>query len=170
MGSNLGHRRGHLRAGIWALEKLPGVDLQAVSSLYETEAWGGPENQNAFLNIALTIRSTALSPTQLLENISRIEAQEGRIRGVANGPRTLDIDILLYGDAVIQESNLDIPHIAMHQRSFVLLPAAEIAASMKHPVLQQSIGELARLAGDEGLIRVLPGRKWFHVVSQSTYQ
>lgn len=167
LGSNLGDRQAHLTAGIDALTALPGVSFLQVSRLYETEAWGGPGGQGAFLNSALLVCSKVLLPKEFLAEILDIEAAQGRIREVTNGPRTLDIDILLWGQQIIDLDFLQIPHVGLHERSFVLQPAAEIAGQMKHPQIGSTIDELSRKVGSDGLIRIIPQRGWYHAIGQS---
>ena len=110
------------------------------SSLYETAPWG-IQNQSNFLNQALWIK-TSLSPLDLLDSILKIENLLGRVRTIRNGPRVIDIDILLFNQEVINESDLKIPHPRMHLRRFNLLPLNEIAPFWIHPVLNQEISEI----------------------------
>lgn len=120
LGSNLGDRHGHLRA---AVDGLPAV--VAVSGVYETEPVGGPPGQNPYLNAVVEL-DTDLSPRELLELGQRLEREAGRVRTEPNGPRTLDVDILLVGDLRVDESDLVVPHPRMWQRRFVLLPLADL--------------------------------------------
>ncbi|MFT7619146.1 MAG: 2-amino-4-hydroxy-6-hydroxymethyldihydropteridine diphosphokinase [Planctomycetota bacterium] len=170
LGSNIGGRRAHMAAGIDALLALPGMTFLKVSRLYETEAWGGPEGQGSFLNAALLLRSEHLSPMALLTEILKIEAAEGRVREITNGPRTLDIDILLWGQSTVKIDHLQIPHVGLHERSFVLQPAAEIAGDMDHPLAQSTIAELCQRVGSNGLIQIIQERGWYHALGQSTCQ
>jgi len=119
MGSNLGNSSELLRFGV---SQFYGV--AAVSPVYETEPIGGPE-QNAYLNIVVKL-DTLLSAHGLLQECHRIEQEAGRIRTVVNGPRTLDIDILLYGDQEINEQDLIIPHPRMDKRNFVIQPLLDL--------------------------------------------
>lgn len=121
LGSNLGEREENLR---FAVEHLPG--LRAVSSVYETDPVGGPDNQGPYLNMVAEIE-TRLDPFSLLGECRRIEAAAGRERKVRWGPRTLDLDVLLYGDVRIDSEELTVPHPRMWERRFVLAPLAEIA-------------------------------------------
>lgn len=136
LGSNLGNREQHIET---ALAKLaaPGLRVARVSSLYETEPVGFTA-QRWFLNLVAEIE-TELFPMQLLSRIANIEQALGRVRTVKNGPRTLDIDILLYGRAVVRTAKLEIPHPRMAERRFVLAPLAELAPDLRHPVTHQSI-------------------------------
>lgn len=124
LGSNLGDRMSYLRA---ALDSLP--DVVAVSSVYETEPVGGSDDQGAYLNAVVEL-STTLQPAQLLDVTQSIELKNHRVRIEKNGPRTLDIDILLFGDRVVDLPDLQIPHPRMWVRRFVLEPLAELAPEL----------------------------------------
>ncbi|MDQ3898105.1 MAG: 2-amino-4-hydroxy-6-hydroxymethyldihydropteridine diphosphokinase [Actinomycetota bacterium] len=121
LGSNLGDRRGHLRAAVAALP-----DVVAVSPVYETEPVGGPPDQSPYLNVVVALE-TDLSPRQLLDIGRGLEAGAGRVRAEPNGPRTLDVDVLLVGDLTVREADLVVPHPKMWQRRFVLAPLADLA-------------------------------------------
>ncbi|MCX5569182.1 2-amino-4-hydroxy-6-hydroxymethyldihydropteridine diphosphokinase [Kaistia nematophila] len=125
LGSNLGDREAMLRAAISALAATPGVHVTAISSLYETPPWG-PVPQGPYLNACIEL-DTTLSARAVLDLSLRIERDHGRERAIRWGPRTLDIDVLLYGDAAIDEEGLIVPHPRMIERAFVLVPLAEIA-------------------------------------------
>ncbi|MCB9831301.1 MAG: 2-amino-4-hydroxy-6-hydroxymethyldihydropteridine diphosphokinase [Planctomycetes bacterium] len=168
LGSNLGDRRGHLTAAVAALGARPGIEVQAVSRLWVTEAWGGPPGQKDFLNAAVLVRTRGLGPRDLLETIREIEDRSGRVRTVRNGPRTLDVDILLWADRRITESDLVIPHPGLHERSFVLGPAAEIAPDLVHPSLGETILGLFRRVGRTGVIEVLEEKDWSHAVGHTS--
>jgi 2-amino-4-hydroxy-6-hydroxymethyldihydropteridine diphosphokinase len=138
LGSNVGDRAGHLNAAIDRLRALGKV--VAVSSFYETE----PVEFTAqpwFLNCAVRL-DTEKMPEQLLAGLLDIERQLGRRRGRDKGPRIIDLDILLFGDLIIKEQGLTIPHPAMHERRFVLEPLVGIAPDVRHPVLKQTAREL----------------------------
>lgn len=129
LGANLGQPQQTLRNAITALAKLPGVRLQATSSLYRT-APIGLKNQPDFINavVALELSGTPLpGPQQLLDELFAIEARFGRQRSVPNAPRTLDLDLLLYDSVCCHTPTLTLPHPRMHQRAFVLAPLLEIA-------------------------------------------
>lgn len=140
LGSNMGDRKSFLEFGIASLEEMREVKLLKTSSFYDTSPYG-KTNQPQFLNACVEIK-TFLSPEELLDRIHKIEAEGGRERKERWGPRTLDIDILLYGDDVLKEDFLQIPHIDMHNREFVLEPLAEIAPHILHPVERKSIDSL----------------------------
>lgn len=139
LGSNLGDKRAHIRQALELLTEQG--SLVAVSSLYKTEPVGFKE-QDWFLNCAAEFE-TELPPRQLLEVLKAIEQQLGRERRIRNGPRTIDLDILLYEDLVIREEGLEVPHPRMHERRFVLTPLSEIAQDLAHPTLGKRIQELA---------------------------
>lgn len=145
LGSNLGERAENLRAGIERLKELG--ELRAVSGLYETEPVD-VRDQPWFLNCVAEL-ATELMPMQLLGRAQQIELELGRRRLRPKGPRTLDIDILLFGRALVDTPKLTIPHPALHERRFVLLPLAEIAPELRHPVLKRTMRELRdRLPAD----------------------
>jgi len=138
LGANLGDRSKNIEQAASYLEKQGAV--VAVSSLHETEPWGITD-QPLFLNAALHLR-TRLSANELLVCIFKIEKHLKRERLIVNGPRTIDIDILLYGDAIIDDPGLQVPHPGMHERTTVLLPLVEIAHEIVHPVLHKTVAEL----------------------------
>jgi len=140
-GANLGDPYSQILDAWNRIGRIPGVQCQNLSSFRLTKPVGGPENQPDFLNGAGLV-DTTLSPEQLLDEIMKIESAMGRKRTEHWGPRTIDIDILLFGDLVIQTERLTIPHPRMHERSFVLDPAAEIVPEMIHPILGKSVFEM----------------------------
>ena len=130
LGSNLGDPVEQLVKACAAIKTIPGVEIIRTSSLYQSLAWGSDEPQPEYINAVISIQ-TSLSAHQLWLATSRIEAAHGRVRdGTRNAARTLDIDLLLYGDAAIQSADLTLPHPRMHQRDFVLMPLAEIAPNV----------------------------------------
>jgi 2-amino-4-hydroxy-6-hydroxymethyldihydropteridine diphosphokinase len=125
LGSNLGDRAGHIRQALHQLGEAGDIRVTACSALHETEAVGGPPGQPAYLN-AVAELATDLAPRDLLARLLAIERRHGRQRAVPNGPRTLDLDLLLYHDRVVHEPGLQVPHPRMWERPFVLEPLAEI--------------------------------------------
>ena len=140
LGSNLHTPLEQLKRALKALAQLPQTQLMAVSSFYRSKPLG-PQDQPDYLNAAVEI-STALSPLALLDELQRIENEQGRVRLRRWGERTLDLDILLYGDEIIQTERLTVPHYDMHNREFVIVPLAEIAPNLILPN-GQKLAELA---------------------------
>jgi 2-amino-4-hydroxy-6-hydroxymethyldihydropteridine diphosphokinase len=138
LGSNLDDPEEQVRRGIDALAALPATRLKRASSLYRSPPVGYCD-QPDFINAVAQI-ATHLDPRALLDALLAIERRHGRVRSVPNGPRTLDLDILLYGNRVIREPGLTIPHPRMHERAFVIVPLAEIAPDERIP----SVGTVAQ--------------------------
>ncbi len=140
LGSNVGDREEYIEQACFILGKTPGIKLKKRSSNYETEAQGTGD-QPPFLNAAVAIE-TKLSPHKLLDKTQETENTLGRERDVEWGPRTIDIDILLYGDQIVSDDRLQVPHPLLHERLFVLLPLKEIAPNVVHPTLEKTVSEL----------------------------
>jgi dihydroneopterin aldolase/2-amino-4-hydroxy-6-hydroxymethyldihydropteridine diphosphokinase len=140
LGSNMGNEKQYLDEAIKKLDEDPSCRVVRVSDYIVTKPYGGVE-QDDFLNGALELE-TLYSPLQLLKRLNEIEAEEGRKRLVHWGPRTLDLDMILYDDAVIQTEKLTVPHIDMCNRDFVLKPMAQIAPYTRHPVNGKTMTEL----------------------------
>lgn len=140
LGANLGDRAGQLRGALQRLDR-PGIRLAAVSSFLENPAVGGPEDSPPFLNAVAEIE-TSLPPRALLRELLRIEQELGRERHGRWQPRTIDLDLILYGTQRINEPDLTVPHPRMHERRFVLQPLAEIAPAVVHPVLNRTASAL----------------------------
>jgi 2-amino-4-hydroxy-6-hydroxymethyldihydropteridine diphosphokinase len=157
LGSNITPRRKHIQRCVDKIKKISGVLVENVSHLYETDPVGGPK-QGAFLNAAVHI-STDLSPQALLVAFRRIEQLLKRRRRVKWGPRTIDIDILTYGNTTLKSPTLRIPHPRYHTRRFVLIPLADIAPTLRHPVFKTSTKTLLRQLTPQGQ-RVTMRARW----------
>lgn len=149
LGSNVGNRAANLKTAIERLGELG--EVSAVSSFYETEpveytrqAW--------FLNCAVAMETEKL-PQQFLAQVMKIEKELGRKRRIDKGPRTIDIDVLMFGAAVIETPQLTVPHVSMHERRFVLEPLAEIAPEARHPVFKKTVRELRDALGAGGAVK-----------------
>jgi 2-amino-4-hydroxy-6-hydroxymethyldihydropteridine diphosphokinase len=151
LGSNLGERENNLARAMEALEKR-GVKILRRSSIYETEPVEILE-QSWFLNCVIEVE-TDLPPQQFMSALLEIELLLGRRREAKYGPRTIDLDILLEGDTIVNTPQLTIPHPKMTERRFVLVPLAEIAPQAMHPVLHRSIAELLANCPDQSAVRI----------------
>ena len=145
LGSNIGDREANLLAALHRLQPT------RVSPVYETEPVDYTD-QAWFLNLIAEVR-TELSPRELLAKTQAIEQELGRVRTIAKGPRTIDIDILLLGDTVVRESDLEIPHPRMAERRFVLRPLADIAPDVRHPITHRSVREMLDALADTVVVR-----------------
>lgn len=150
LGSNLGDKEENIRKAIDLMREE--CSISDFSSVYEAEPVGYKE-QDSFLNCVVKVE-TDLEPKELLEFILSIEKRLGRIRTFKNAPRTIDLDILFYGDAVINHEGLIIPHPRLHERAFVLEPLKEISNNLIHPVLKKSIKEIHKNLGSKEWIKL----------------
>ena len=141
LGGNLGNRERTLDEAVLRLRAVPGLSVLAVSAYYETAPVGGPADAGAYLNAVLEAE-TILSPERLLAVLLGIEQQLGRVRSEPNAPRTVDLDILLYGELIRTSPDPILPHPRMHQRRFVLEPLSELAPNLVIPGLAGSVREL----------------------------
>ena len=146
LGSNEGDREGFLQEALDELETRVANGPMSVSGIYETAAWG-LEEQPSFLNMAVGM-DTSLSPQEILSVIRDVEGRLGRQRVVVWGQRTLDIDVLLYGDEIMETEELHIPHPRLGERRFALAPLAEIASGVIHPVTGQTIQQMLEACSD----------------------
>jgi 2-amino-4-hydroxy-6-hydroxymethyldihydropteridine diphosphokinase len=146
LGTNLGDRAGYLRQAVATLEAAG--DVVAVSPLYETDPVGGPAGQGPYLNLVVELQ-TADPPRRLLERCQALEHDAARVRTVRHGPRTLDADVLLVGDRVVDEPDLVVPHPRMWERRFVLAPLRDLAPELVDE------GRLADAGGDVTLVGML---------------
>ena len=150
LGSNLGDRAANLRT---AIDSLPaaGILVLRESPIYETEPVGYAR-QGWFLNMVVEAE-TALFPMQLLARTAKIERALGRVRTIPNGPRTIDIDILLYGKALVRSARLEIPHPRMQERRFVLAPLADLSPGLRHPVSRKTVRQMLEEAPAQNIHR-----------------
>lgn len=151
LGSNLGDRAGYLLRAVRGMLDA-GLDVIRLSSIYETEPVEY-ESQPAFLNMVAELRGSTLpSPEQILARLLRIEYTLGRIRDVRMGPRTIDLDLLIFKDQRLNTDFLTIPHPRLHLRRFVLVPLNELVPKLVHPVLEKPISELLAETKDESRV------------------
>lgn len=153
LGANLGNPVATVNAAILALRSLPRTEFIAASSLYRT-APVGLKHQPDFINAVVELAAVS-SAADLLESLFALEERFGRLRSVRNAPRTLDLDLLLYGDVVSADPRLTLPHPRLHQRAFVLAPLAEIAPRLMIPG-RGSLGDLLLRCADQQIEKLLP--------------
>ncbi len=156
LGTNLGDRWSNLRSAVQLLET-PNRRVRVIraSRVYETESWG-LTGQPKFLNCVLEA-ATSLTPYPLLRRVKEVEAVLGRNPGPRYGPRVIDLDILLYGELILNEPELQVPHPRLHLRAFALVPLAELVPGYVHPMLHQTIDRLAQsVDGLEGVTALGP--------------
>lgn len=157
LGSNLGEREHLIRLAAEGLDLLPRTKLVRISSLYDTKPLGDLEQPNYLNAVAMVV--TELKPSRLLWNLLLTESKLGRKRRRRWEPRPIDLDLLFYGDAVIKEAGLIVPHPGAHKRAFVLVPMSELAPDFVHPVLGKSVDELLKTVKPQGSVR-RKGRFW----------
>ncbi len=150
MGSNLGDREENLSKTLELLRRIEGTELETFSSSFESEPMYLSE-QPDYLNMAAML-STNLSPLNLLEALLSIENEMGRVREIKFGPRVIDLDILFFGEQIVNFETLTIPHPLLYDRLFVLKPLSEIAGEMICPVKQKTVAELLKLSNDNSRI------------------
>lgn len=141
LGANLGDRLATFRDAVRQLDADPDIRVTALSALYETAPVGGPQGQDAYLNAAAGL-ATRLAPEAVLDRLQAIETLHQRTRTVHWGPRTLDLDLLLYGEETLKTPRLTVPHAEMRNRRFVLRPLADIAADVVDPVTGSTVAAL----------------------------
>ncbi|MBD8005927.1 2-amino-4-hydroxy-6-hydroxymethyldihydropteridine diphosphokinase [Bacillus norwichensis] len=152
LGSNIGDREKWLKAAIRELKQTKGIEIEKVSSIYETDPVGYTD-QDLFLNIAVKI-TTSLSAYELLTRCLQIEERLGRVRKFRNGPRKIDLDILLYNNENIEMEDLQIPHPRMTERAFVLVPLLEIDGKVKLPEQNVSLVDVLNEIPDKEGVRL----------------
>lgn len=151
LGSNLGDRAGNLLLAVRGMMEAS-LCVTRVSSIYETEAISEVP-QPLFLNMVVEIGNTLPTPEQVMARLLRIEFALGRIRELKDGPRTIDLDLLLYGDVEKETDFLRLPHPRLHERRFVLEPLAEVAPKLVHPVMKKSAAELLETVDDKSAVK-----------------
>lgn len=149
LGSNLGHSEQILTNAITVIDQRPGVLVSARSHFYKTAPVGPP--QPDYVNACITVE-TNLSARALLQRLLSIEGQFGRIRKERWGARSLDLDLIFYGDRIIDAPKLSVPHPRLHERAFVLIPLMDIAPQWQHPVMKRTVKQLTEQLSDQNLL------------------
>lgn len=156
LGSNIGHKRDNLEQAAAAISNIPDIDLIRSSSLYQTEPWGNTD-QDTFINQVIEVE-TDLSAQEMLRALQDIEIKMGRQRKEKWGPRIIDLDILLYGNEVMDDLNLQIPHPHMRERLFVLVPLYEIGPELRFPddgaTIKEVLSSVLAREGNRGIERI----------------
>lgn len=153
LGSNLGDRAGNLLLGVRALLEA-NFEVLRLSAIYETEPVGvNRENHGLFLNMVAEARVTGITPEQMMARMIRIEYLLGRTQKNEKAPRTVDLDLLFYGNLQYQSPFLTVPHPRLHQRRFVLVPLAELEPNLVHPVTNKTIQELLQHSDDRSMVK-----------------
>jgi 2-amino-4-hydroxy-6-hydroxymethyldihydropteridine diphosphokinase len=154
LGSNIGDRVAHFHSAVSRLNQTQDCRVVRVSTFLENPAVGGPADSPPFLNAVAEVE-TRLDARNLLDRLLQIERELGRERRVKWGPRTIDLDLLLFDNQVIHEPGLIVPHPLMHERRFVLQPLAELVPDLEHPVLKRKISELSLALRSTGILPVI---------------
>ena len=153
LGSNLGDRAGNLSSAVQALNEA-GLEVVRLSSIYETEPFE-TFPQPAYLNMVAELGSNALpSPEEVMARLLEVETSMGRVREISKGPRSIDLDLLLYGKETRDTESLKLPHPHLHRRRFVLVPLVELAPSLVHPTLDQTVSELLTTLDDASEVKL----------------
>lgn len=159
LGSNEGHREGYLLSALDALGRIDAVAVLRRSALYESAPVGPP--QPRYLNAVVELEC-GLAPHRLLGILKHIEAELGRRKGGPKwGPRPIDLDVLLWGESVVAEANLQVPHLELHRRRFALEPLAELCPALRHPVLGLTVEQMLRQTAPQDVVRWM-SEHWKH--------
>jgi len=149
IGSNIGDKRANCLEAIKRIGHLPGCSVGSISGFYLTEPVGVENTQDWYINGVVSI-TTDMSATDLMKELLQIEAEFGRVREKRWEPRVIDLDIIFFGEEIMQQHHLVVPHPLMHQRRFVLRPMADLAPDFVHPVLNRKIGDLLNHLPEDG--------------------